>query len=106
MPAPRFVERIFERILVRWIRRTHVPNFSQLASETKLSGAVRVTLPISVAYDLEKFQIALGNIARRAGHPTCTSGVDLTFLTSREWVVNPSTLEAGESFSENGVESR
>jgi hypothetical protein len=69
------------------------------ASGARLSGPVRITLPISVAYDLEKFTAALGNIARSTGHNTCTSGVDLTFITSREWVVDPLTLEVGEGIA-------
>jgi len=58
---------------------------------------VRITLPVSVAYDLEKFQAALGNIARRTGHLQCASGVDCTFLTSKDWVVDPETLEVGDA---------
>jgi len=57
------------------------------------TGAIRVTLPISVAYDLDKFQTALRNIAHQTGHNTCTSGVDITFLTAREYVVDPASLE-------------
>jgi hypothetical protein len=73
-----------------------MPANSDKASGARLSGPVRITLPISVAYDLEKFQAALGNIARSTGHNTCTSGVDPTFITSRDWVVDPLTLEVGE----------
>ena len=56
-------------------------------------GPIRVTLPLSVAYDLDKFQAALRNIAHQTGHTGCTSGVDITFLTAREYVVNPANLE-------------
>jgi hypothetical protein len=60
------------------------------------SGAVRVVLPVSVAYDLEKLQKALANIARAGGHTGCTSGRDLTFLHVRDWVINPQTLQPQE----------
>lgn len=63
------------------------------ARAPKISGAVRVTLPISVAYNLEKFQKALANIATQVGHTGCTSGVDLTFLNVRDFVVDPASLE-------------
>lgn len=70
------------------------------ARAAKLSGSIRVTLPISVAYDLEKFQKALANIATQVGHTGCTSGVDLTFLHAREFVVNPVSLEVKEIATE------
>jgi hypothetical protein len=70
------------------------------ARAAKLAGSIRVTLPISVAYDLEKFQKALANIATQVGHTGCTSGVDLTFLHAREFVVNPASLEVKEIATE------
>ncbi|HEX3471591.1 MAG TPA: hypothetical protein VHT28_10435 [Silvibacterium sp.] len=57
------------------------------------SGPIRVTLPLSVAYDLEKFQQALANIAQQTGHTGCTSGRDLTFIAALEYVVNPASLD-------------
>ncbi len=41
----------------------------------KISGAIRVTLPISVACDLDKFQRALANIAQLVGCAGRTPGV-------------------------------
>jgi hypothetical protein len=66
----------------------------------KVAGPIRVTLPISVAYDLEKFQKALANVAQLVGCTGCTSGVDVTFLTAREFVVDPASLQAREAVTE------
>jgi hypothetical protein len=73
------------------------------AGDEATSSSVRITLPISVAYNLEKFQAALGNIARRTGHNTCTSGVDITFLTNKNWSVDPDTLEVGDASARVGA---
>jgi hypothetical protein len=72
----------------------------EITRAARLQGPVRVTLPISVAFDLEKFQRALANIAQQVGHTGCTSGVDLTFLTSREFVVDPASLQVREAVNE------
>jgi hypothetical protein len=57
------------------------------------SSPIRVSLPASVAYDLDKLTKVLANIARAGGHPFCTSGRDLTFEQISEFVINPATLE-------------
>jgi hypothetical protein len=72
----------------------------EIARGAKISGPVRVTLPISVAYDLEKFQRALANIAQLVGCTGCTSGVDVTFQTAREFVVDPASLQVREAVAE------
>jgi hypothetical protein len=69
---------------------------TQAAAEERFSPSVRITLPISVAYNLEKLTAVLGNIARGTGHNTCFSGVDCTFLNSRDWVVDPETLDIND----------
>jgi len=66
----------------------------KLEGVTRLSGPVRVTLPISVAYDLEKFQRALANVARLVG---CTSGVDVSCLHAREFIVDPASLQVRDA---------
>ena len=73
---------------------------TEITHGAKVSGPIRVTLPISVAYDLEKFQKALANIAQLVGCTGCTSGVDVTFLTAREFVVDPASLQAREAVTE------
>jgi len=66
---------------------------NELKTRSTASGPIRVTLPLSVAYDLEKFQRVLANIANLTGCTGCTSGVDITFLNAREFVVDPATLD-------------
>jgi hypothetical protein len=61
------------------------------------SARVRVTLPISVACDLAKFQRALANVAhymRSAGHPPAGLA---TFLRPREFIVDPASLQVREA---------
>jgi hypothetical protein len=57
------------------------------------SGPIRVSIPVSVAYDLDKLTKVLANIARAGGHTGCTSGRDLLFEQISEFVVDPATLE-------------
>ena len=61
------------------------------------SGRIRVTLPISVACDLAKFQQALANVAhcmRGAEHPPAGLA---TFLRPREFIVDPDSLQVRET---------
>jgi hypothetical protein len=53
-----------------------------------VNGAVRITLPVSVANDLGKLQEGLGVIAAQMGCPQCCSGVDLSFQLEREAILN------------------
>ena len=57
------------------------------------SGPVRVSIPVSVAYDLDKLTKVLANIAKAGGHTGCTSGRDLLFEQINEFVVDPVSLE-------------
>lgn len=57
------------------------------------STPMRVSLPASVAYDLDKLTKVLANIAKAGGHTGCTSGRDLLFEHINEFVINPATLE-------------
>jgi hypothetical protein len=57
------------------------------------TSPIRVTIPVSVAYDLDKLTKVLANIARAGGHTGCTSGRDLLFEQISEFVVDPATLE-------------
>jgi hypothetical protein len=68
-----------------------------LARGTTVAGPVRVTLPISVAYDLEKFQRALANLANLVGR---SPGGDVTFLSAREFVVDPTSLQVKDGVAE------
>lgn len=51
-------------------------------------GAVRLSIPASVAYDLKRLQKGLEIFAERLGHRACFSGVECTFLTERDFVIN------------------
>ena len=51
-------------------------------------GPVRITVPVSVAYNLEKFQKSLANIAERLGCLACFSGADCTFQLERDFLLD------------------
>jgi hypothetical protein len=52
-----------------------------------------VSIPASVAYDLDKLTKVLANIAKAGGHTGCTSGRDLLLEHINEFVVDPVSLE-------------
>lgn len=70
------------------------------SKSAKVRRSMRVTLPVSVAYDLEKFQRALANVAAMVGGAGCAGDVGRTFLHAREFVVDPASLEAREATGE------
>ena len=43
-------------------------------------GAVRLTMPASVASNLQGLQKSLAELAQRMGHPACATGCDTLFL--------------------------
>ena len=49
---------------------------------------IRVTMPASVAFDLDKFQGSVANILSDLGCPECCSGYDITFQLEKEFVIN------------------
>lgn len=51
-------------------------------------GTVRITVPVSVAYNLEKFQKSLATIAERLGCLACFSGADCTFQLERDFLLD------------------
>lgn len=51
-------------------------------------GAVRITLPASVAYDPKALKRGIANIVERLGCPKCFSGADCFFTTERELVLD------------------
>lgn len=57
------------------------------------SGAIRVVLPAEVAFNMDRFQASLKNLAERLGHPACISGQDFRFDMERYFAVNPATLK-------------
>jgi hypothetical protein len=77
-----------------------MPSQQELDRVAKVSGPFRVTLPISVAYDLDKFQRALANVARMVGCTERASGVDVSFPHVREFVVDPASLQVREAVAD------
>lgn len=59
---------------------------------------VRLTLPISVAYDLGKFEQALANLAHAIDR-TRTSGRDHSSY-AREFIIDAASLQARETVAE------
>lgn len=51
---------------------------------------IRVSVPASVMFDLEKFQRAQASVLAQVGCPYCTSGVNIFWQTYSEYVVDPS----------------
>ena len=60
-------------------------------------GPIRVTLPISVAFDLEKFERALANLSQLVERRNRQSEFHSEFLQAREFVVDPASLEVREA---------
>lgn len=54
--------------------------------------AVNVTVPMSVANDLDKMQGVIKEVMTQLGCPTCHSGRDLRFTIARDFVVDPDGL--------------
>jgi hypothetical protein len=64
------------------------------------AGVVRVNVPMSVAYDLEKMQRVTASVLDKLGCGGCHSGRILDFVHIDEFVVNPETLEVDELFAQ------
>ena len=60
------------------------------------SSRIRVTLPISVACDLGKFQRAMANVTRHMHESGPTSSRVGIFLRAREFIVDAYTLQVSE----------
>lgn len=52
-------------------------------------AAINVTVPMSVANDLDKMQGVIKDVMTQLGCPTCHSGRDLRITIARDFVVNP-----------------
>jgi hypothetical protein len=66
-------------------------------SKTGMTARVRVTLPISVACDLAKFQRALTNVAHCMHRGGRLPGGLGTFLRPREFIVDAVSLQVREA---------
>lgn len=58
-------------------------------------GTVRITVPVSVGYNLKNFQKSLGALAERLGCKPCLSGADCIFQFERDYVINEKLAAAG-----------
>ena len=65
-----------------------------------VATSIRLTLPISVARDLEKFQQALANVAVIVGTIHLARGDKSLRSRTREFVIDPASLEAKEAVAE------
>jgi hypothetical protein len=67
-------------------------NPQPLPPGAQAANVIRVSAPASVLNDLETFQRAQAGVLKRAGCPTCTSGMHLLWQAFTDYTVN----EAGE----------
>jgi hypothetical protein len=58
---------------------------------------IRVTLPVSVACDLERFQAALANVAAIVGDKEFARSSEGTLPRMREFVIDRASLEVKEA---------
>jgi hypothetical protein len=79
---------------------TSAKGASKIGSKKAVVGPIRVTLPISVACDLDKFQRALANVAAMLGSAGRTSGIGSAYQRTREFVIDPTSLQAREAVGE------
>jgi hypothetical protein len=64
---------------------------------TKRCGPIRLTLPVSVASDLEKLERALANAAHAVEERNRHSGWHGGFMQMRNFVIDPASLEVKEA---------
>jgi hypothetical protein len=50
--------------------------------------AIRVAVPSDILNDLERFQKVQASVLGRAGHPGCTSGMQVIWQEFESWVVD------------------
>jgi hypothetical protein len=63
-------------------------------------GPFRVTLPVSVACDLVKFQKALANVAAMVGSERRSAAIGVALQRTREFVIDPTSLQVREAVGE------
>lgn len=61
---------------------------SEPKSGRRPRGPIRVSMPASVMNDLDAFQRGMASVAAHLGHPQCFSGVDISFIAEREFILN------------------
>ncbi|MET9605275.1 hypothetical protein ABZZ17_09420 [Streptomyces sp. NPDC006512] len=64
---------------------------------------VNVTVPVSLANDLDQMQDVIKNVMDQLGCPTCHSGFDLRINIAKDFVVNPAgQVQQGVAISFGG----
>jgi radical SAM superfamily enzyme YgiQ (UPF0313 family) len=66
-------------------------------------GTVRISMPASVANDLNAFKKGIAALAEELGCRNCFSGVDCTFQMEREFVINEKLKVAPVPGASTGV---
>ena len=61
---------------------------SELNPQPLPPQAIRVTVPSEIFGDLERFQKVQASVLGRAGHPGCTSGLQIVWQDYENWVVD------------------
>lgn len=61
---------------------------SQFLKNPLLGKTVRVSLPASVANDIDAFKKGIGNLMEKLGCGKCFSGADCRFSTIKDWVID------------------
>jgi hypothetical protein len=51
------------------------------------TGAVNVTIPAKVAFDIDALFEVQRSVFERLGHPACYSGADIRFILERDFIV-------------------
>jgi len=67
---------------------------AKLASDPMPGRVVHVTVPVSLAYNLDKMQAVTKTVLGKLGHVGCHSGFDLRFIHENDFKFN----EKGELF--------
>jgi hypothetical protein len=58
------------------------------AAQIQRSGPVRISMPASVAYNVNALQKSIAEIVDRLGCTRCFSGANCVFQLERDWVIN------------------
>ena len=56
-------------------------------------GPIRIEIPASVGFNLDKLEATVGNLAERLGCPKCFSGFECTFSRETRFAVDADTLK-------------
>jgi hypothetical protein len=94
-----------QRVRKNWVQKKEIAmaagkGVGKHGIKRAVAGPIRVTLPVSVACDLDKFQRALANVAAMVGSAGCASGIGIALQQTREFVIDPASLQVREAVGE------